>query len=355
MRRLSIFLLIGIVAMLAAPLEASVATTTAATKTGLVCECDLGQGCTTTLYAGQTIEVGTVIAEMVDGNIVVTYDTTGSGWVMTETHLYVGCDEPKKFAPGQFPFKHEGIFTQNDVYTIDPDELECDPNDCGFVFATHAVVAYATYLDDFAMTLPDQVTMSVTYPYPGAPSYFRTTVSDSVLTGEYDGWCIDTTNVIYQNTDYTADVFSSFEDLPAGTVEHPENLDLVNWILNQGYVGQPSPGCAGTYTYGDVQRAIWTLVDPNSTSGLGSWSQCRVDEILAAANANGEGFVPDCGDVIAVILVPIDGQQVTIAQVTLIEVGIEECVLEYEETAWGSGPCAFPKKWGWFFSCILMN
>ena len=32
-----------------------------------------------------------------------------------------------------------------------------------------------------------------------------------------------------------------------------------------------------------MQRAIWALVDDaQSTAGLGPWSQCRVDEILAS-------------------------------------------------------------------------
>ena len=146
------------------------------------------------------------------------------------------------------------------------------------------------------------------------------------MTGVYDGWCIDTHHTIGNNTWYTANVSSSYE---AGS---PANMDLVNWIVNQHYVGEESPGGLGTYTYGDVQRAIWTLVDPNSTSGLGSWSQARVNEILAAASADGEGFEPGCGDVVAVILDPVNSQQITIAQTTFIEIGVP-CE-DREETAW---------------------
>jgi hypothetical protein len=61
-------------------------------------------------------------------------------------------------------------------------------------------------------------------------------------------------------TDYCAVVFSSFEDLTGLDDTRWENLDMVNWILNQGFVGQSSPGNYGTCTYGDIQRAIWTLV-----------------------------------------------------------------------------------------------
>jgi hypothetical protein len=155
---------------------------------------------------------------------------------------------------------------------------------------------------------------------------------------------VDTDNVIYQNTNYTAKVLSSYDDV-TGLVEHPENLDLVNWILNQSYVGQSSPGGFGTYTYGDVQRAIWALVeDIQSTSGLGAWNQNRVDEILADAQASGEGFVPQCNDVVAVLLAPIENGavfQVIIAQVILAE--IEVPCDAVEETAWADG-LPFPGK-----------
>ena len=41
-----------------------------------------------TLFAGQTIEVGTVTVEEVGPNLEVTYDVTG-GWLLSETHLHV--------------------------------------------------------------------------------------------------------------------------------------------------------------------------------------------------------------------------------------------------------------------------
>jgi len=120
-------------------------------------------------------------------------------------------------------------------------------------------------------------------------------------------------------------------------VENPDHLDLVNWIINQDYVGEAAPDGLGTYTYGDVQRAIWTLVeDGNSTSGLGAYSQARVDVIVAQATANGEGFVPGCGQFVAVILQPVEpgDAQVTIAQVTIAGVGVP---CEFVNTATATG------------------
>jgi hypothetical protein len=104
-----------------------------------------------------------------------------------------------------------------------------------------------------------------------------------------------------------------------GLVEHPENMDQVNYILNQGYIGTASPGGFGTYTYGDVQRAIWTLVeDVLSTSGLGGWDASRVAEILDDAAANGEDYEPPCDGVAGVVLAP-GGIQTLIAQVLVAE------------------------------------
>jgi hypothetical protein len=57
--------------------------------------------------------------------------------------------------------------------------------------------------------------------------------------------------------------------------------------------------------------------DAQSTSGLGSWNQNRVDEILVGANAYGEGFEPGCDEYVAVIMAPVGGQQVVIAQVIM--------------------------------------
>ena len=176
-----------------------------------------------------------------------------------------------------------------------------------------------------------------------------TITGGTVLDGKYDSFCVDTDHTISPGGFYTANVFSSYETLPGGLVEFPENLDLVNWILNQYFVGQPS-SCGGNYTYGDVQRVIWALVedkDGQSTSGLGPWLQCRADQIEAAARANGEGFTPECGDFIAVIFQPVDGSQITIAQVVLGLVGAP-CVPK-DETVWGSGT-GFPgKNWAMYF------
>ena len=155
---------------------------------------------------------------------------------------------------------------------------------------------------------PDTVTVKVQYPTSGGdPSYFPiVTVSGGTsLDGTYNGWCADTDQDIPPNTEYLAHVYSSLETgtFPDGLIDKPENLDLVNWILNNYHVGKGSPS-GGTYNLYDIQRTIWVLLENNPDAGdLPYWKQIRVDEILAAASTH-EGFVPSIGELIAIILDP---------------------------------------------------
>ncbi|MFX0105536.1 MAG: hypothetical protein ACFE75_08600, partial [Candidatus Hodarchaeota archaeon] len=315
------------------------------------------------LFAGQHIDVGDVIVWNNADSVYVNYSLI-DGWCLTETHLHVATSlegipqtQPNKKGngggnpiPGHFDYKGEHDCLSTFTYEI---PLTWNMDDLIYI-AAHAevqgIIGYETPdLIAFKDALPNQVTMNVTYPYTGGPAYFpETTISGGTnLDGVYEGWCVDTDNVISTNIDYTANVYSSYEELPIGLIEGSGNLDLVNWIINQGFIGQPST-CGEVYTYGDIQRAIWTLVeDVQLDSGLGPWSQCKVDEILAAAQANGESFEPECGDSIAVILEPLDCDQV--AQVILIDVGLECIPIYQSETAWGDG-YEFPgKNWATYF------
>jgi hypothetical protein len=292
------------------------------------------------------------------------------GWCLTKTHLDVNISlenipQTKKGnpIPGHFGYKEEHDHLSSFTYEI-PISWGIDTE---IFIAAHAdverIIGFESpNLDNFNQALPEQVIMSVQYFYVGGPSYFPvTTITGDPLTGEYEGWCIDTDNTILSNFDYTTNVYSSYEPLPFSIVEHPENLDLVNWIINQDYVEKDST-CCGVFTYGDVQRAIWELIEDDPYgSGLGPWEQCRVDEILVAAYANGEGFMPGCGDSVAVILEPFEmcmcPQQVIIAQVSFIDVGLD-CTPIYGEgeTAWGDGEeFNIGKNWATYFTYSIQG
>lgn len=282
-------------------------------------------------------------------------------WFITQTHLQIsqsmeGIPQTKgNPIPGKFDYQMSHDYVAGYTYTV-PITWEQKTT---LYIAAHAVVETKCGLDSLEYALPDTVNVKVKYPVSGGIAYFPevTISSDTFIDGAYPGWCIDTDHTIGQNTLYTANVYSSYETLPSGIIgtgfiEKPENLDLINYILNQKYVGKTSPGGFGTYTYGDVQRAIWQLIDDQqSTSGLGSWNQDRVNEILDAASTYGEGYTPGCNDIVAIIMVPYSGntlQQIIIAQIIMAEVGVPcDCM---SETAWGNGQ-AFPgKNWATYFT-----
>ncbi|MDJ0658451.1 MAG: SdrD B-like domain-containing protein [Crocosphaera sp.] len=217
-------------------------------------------------------------------------------------------------------------------------------------------------IQKLSAALPDQVVFSVVFDTGSDPdaSYLDMTIkdtpgTDNVLEGmTFDAYCIDTDRPIFVDREpidglpeYTADVYSSYEPLPSeligpGLIEFPENLDLVNWIINQGFEGKELfdelGNSLGIVTSGDVQRAIWELIDDEqSTGGLGSFSQARADRIVALAQANGEDFVPSFeyttifGEQVtgqmAVIFVPdsngdgLPNNQIVIGEVELAKIG----------------------------------
>lgn len=308
------------------------------------------------LYAGQHMEAGELRVCDDGFDLSVTYDSTATGWAFTSTHLHVGDDAPKKAAPGRFPYAHEDIFDDVDRYTLSLAELGAGHGD-ELIIAAHADVVGATYTEPDLGLLPEVPDLATVTPTAqGDGAYWTLEVSEGgPLDGVYDGYCVDTDRTMATGTSYTATVTSSYDDL-ADLVEYPENFDQVNWILNQDLLGMPSDA-GGDFTYGDIQLAIWTLIeDTPSTAGLGTYSQDRVDEILFLAAEGGLGYEPGCFDQMAVLLAPVDAEvithQVVIAQVVTITVDLE-CELvptEGEETAWTSGDVEFKQGWGSYFS-----
>ena len=151
-------------------------------------------------------------------------------------------------------------------------------------------------------------------------SYFQINIQDEgLLKGSYPGWCADWARQIEDDIPYNIKFYSSYNDnIPAGIVDRPENLKQVNWIANQNFAGKTAPGDLGVYTAGDVQLAIWTLIDDSfQTSTVGPFSQARVDHIVAQANQHGANFYPTCKQEVVIV---IDSGT---PQSTLIEVKIK--------------------------------
>ncbi len=302
------------------------------------------------LIAGQNEEVGEVTVEFYNGYIIVTYETK-PGWLITETHLHIAANKEILFDevtnPGGNPMI--GLFDYgNDhadkvqegntvVYTIQK-EPGC------YHIAAHAVVIGLAGeegfvdLDAFNDRFPVDLKGVTIGNYKGNSAYFENiTISDgSFLDGYYkQGWCVETGIQYITPGDATA--YSSY-DLPDGVVDIPQNFDKVNWLINNVYAGMEADEDE-EYTMGDIQIAIWALIDggePGFPNLLEPWTQAKVDKLLEMAEAEGEGFVPVCGQKIAVVLDYGERQNII----------IEYPVKCGEETAWGQG-CLFTQRGSW--------
>jgi hypothetical protein len=309
-------------------------------------------------------------------------------FVATAVHIHFGLNEadiPQTSKgipiPGQFEYN----------VPVDPYQSVIEvPVEFDAFGAIHLSVVKYGGVEGFNFYLPNsQVTLKIVdYPSAGDPTYFRMKITDGGFISTYDmgygpgiyeAWCIDVDHTISLNVNYPAYLYSSYESLPSwmtgpGNIEYPENLDKVNYLVNNFVTGQmvqlmeanctprinPSTGLPyppEALTFSDIQRAIWHYVDNNqSTSGLLNWSQYRVNAIQCAVDASGDGFVPACNQKIVFIVVPTGtpgsfNYQLVIGQPIIGE--IEVPCATASGTAWGDGKYGanFPgsKQWGTYF------
>lgn len=315
----------------------------------------------TDLIAGQHIDVGDIIITNDQANIYVTYLMNEQGWYLKETHMHValelsGIPQTNKGNPkiGKFEYKREHNMATEYTYTV-PYSWAAGT---GIVIAAHAVVDY-DFMSGMNNSLP--ATAGYQIEVTGLASYFNSVVSNGgSLTGEYNGWCIDAGHAIYPTQPYLVNVYSSTGDLSGlAQVDHPENLDKVNWLINQELVGQAST-CCGNFTYMDIQHAIWNLVDDNPPNYPGQAE--KLEELLIMAYTYGEGYVPGCDDIMAVVMEPYKSLSQfnlpDIAQVTIIEVAVSDymggCNNNYgEETAWGMGLPFGGNSWAMYMNYTI--
>lgn len=158
---------------------------------------------------------------------------------------------------------------------------------------------------------PSQVNMVAT---DGASSYFDITLSSvpmgyDVTNGVYLGWCIDRSVTMPRGSTFAVMLYSSC-DPPSDPALDGYEWDKVNYILNN------KPSAA---TIDEIQQAIWNYVNlegPYTAELAGALA------IVADAEANGDGFVPGPGEVVAVILMPEDPEVGEPAQATIMELMI---------------------------------
>ncbi len=108
-----------------------------------------GAATTVEFITGQHYGAGWVEAVADQDNLTIVIETD-NGWVLEETHVYVGTTRPTKSAPGRFPFKHEDLGGATfDIYEISLDgfDVEC----MGTLYiAVHAVVRSGEFGEETA-------------------------------------------------------------------------------------------------------------------------------------------------------------------------------------------------------------
>ena len=132
-----------------------------------------------------------------------------------------------------------------------------------------------------------QVTMKV---FTTTTSYFRTLLSNvpagyEVSNGNYTGWCSDSAHTINLNTPYQVTLYSSYNtSLP--THLYHQNWSKVNYILNHK-IGSD---------WHQVEYAILYILNfGNQGLNTNGWA------MVNAAITYGGSYVPDGGDIIAII------------------------------------------------------
>ena len=195
------------------------------------------------------------------------------------------------------------VFTSCEIEEMNQDNLQLDGINSKNSMGTESA-SCSSSLEKIAANLPTTVDFCTSTQGPNA--YLNISVTDGFISGDYGAWCIDDDLSIAVDTCYEdVNVFASTEILP-DVFEYPLNFDKVNWLLNQEIVGEG-------YTYGDLQFAIWRLLDDVRDDacidcGLGDWSIVRAEELVQLALDNGDGFIPGCSDFVGIILI-LDGVQ----------------------------------------------
>jgi hypothetical protein len=295
------------------------------------------------LVAGQYNVIGSVCVEAFTDYLRITYNISVPYWSISETHLAVVND------PSQFPrtnngnpkvgnFAYKGMHAN--VGTVSYDVPTAGLNSLVYI-AAHAV---ADYCDPNLETkilcpqLPETDGLTPTWTPTGTDKIIK---MEFATLGTYYGWCIDASRALHPSRGARDVKFFCSYDQTLSTcttfIEKPENLDLINWIINHR---DPSWG------RNTVQAAIWQLMNPSGTGVNWQnpegedyfWNNAtQREQIVSLAKQYGEGYEPDCGEKVLIIAYgpgvdPCD----PIYQVVVFEKEVEcvpgECS---SETAWG--------------------
>jgi hypothetical protein len=179
-----------------------------------------------------------------------------------------------------------------------------------FIITSTFAVIHQTRADANQLLLPSShVTIEA---FDSTISYFETKLTDvpsgyDVTNGTYLGWCIDQSAEMERSpTTHSVSLYSSLNP-PEGLVDM--EWDKVNYVLNHKQGGPQ-----------DIEQAIWNFINMN---GGYSAETVLAQAMVADAEANGAGFIPQDTQVMAVICDPLylfpgdEEVQVSIIEVTV--------------------------------------
>lgn len=161
------------------------------------------------------------------------------------------------------------------------------------------------------------VTLKAVY---GTTTYFTITLSGvpagkDVTNGVYPGWCLDYTKNMPRNVNLAVTLYN-YDSASLPSAFKDNDWDKVNWILNH----------KDGYSRWDIQYAIWYFINELPWKNVDPTTKAR--SLIASANASGEGYEPECGDIIPIVAVPVG----TDAQCTFLEL-----VIPCESCRWTGG------------------
>jgi hypothetical protein len=153
------------------------------------------------------------------------------------------------------------------------------------------------------------VSMSATYADGTDNSYWTITLTVSgrdaaVWAGPKLGWCADP-NVDIDPGTHTVTLYSTARPNLLPTDLQNAGWDNVNYLLNN------KPDGASKW---DIQLAIWYLFDKWDSENWGQPSS-SVQALIDDATAHGNGWYPTSGEVVAVILKEVNGEQLCFIEV----------------------------------------
>jgi hypothetical protein len=325
------------------------------------------------LIAAQHTIVGNVTVSQDGNNLIVEYNINEDGYLISETHLSVK-QNLKDIPQTKDGSPKIGLFEYSNYHDPGVESFTYTINVAGsgpVYIAAHAVVQYCydiEYMEnigEYIQGLIPTAMVPVSYIYPGGATYLQTTLSgiNGWLDGTHPGYCARPNLYGFPTSGYIVSSLTN-NDILACLVDKPENLNVINWMINQAFIS--------LYTAGEIQWVIWQLLDnnpplidessnggPNGSHGGSTWNQVKAQELLDLVNTNwteAVAFIPGCGQYVILIVDPgsctdsliLPGKQVTLFYIP-IDCG-QECD---SETAWGYGN-PFNKSWAmWFQYCFV--